>query len=166
MSSDMERTIEFDGPYLDILVLKNRGYCCSQIVAKLVLRKLGQENPDLVRSMAALCYGTGYSGGTCGVLTGGACALSLSLAADPAREQADDRLPSLLSDFVEWFTSQATGSYGGTKCDDILAASPDKRACSDLIAATLKKIHGLMESPGPADEGKAAPQLRREEALP
>jgi|GEM_PF-222699 len=146
MSGSLERMIPFDGPHVDILLLKQRGYCCSQIMVKLILRELGRDNADLVRSMAALCFGTGYSGGTCGVLTGGACALSLCLGGDSAEEQPDARLPGLLIELVEWFTARATASYGGTRCEDILAASPDKRACFDLLMAALEKIRELVET--------------------
>ena len=137
MSQLREAGISLDGPYLDILQLNKSGYCCSQIMVKLVLKSLGQENPDLVRSMAGLCHGVGYSGGTCGVLTGGACALSLSLG---KLEFADQALPSRLSELVQWFTDLATDCYGGIRCDQIMALSPGKRACSALMVATLEKV--------------------------
>ena len=141
--TDMTQVIQLDGPYLDILTLRHEGYCCSQIIMKLVLRDLGLENPELVRSMAALCYGSGHESGTCGILTAAACALSLSLGDNPKRELVASDLPLLLGELVGWFTAQVESAYGGIRCEEILAASPDKRACSLLLIATLEKLHAM-----------------------
>jgi len=143
MSHVREADISLDGPYLEILLLNKSGYCCSQIMVKLVLKSLGRDNADLVRSMAGLCHGVGYSGGTCGVLTGGACALSLALGTE---EFADQALPSRLSELVRWFSALATDGYGGIRCDQIMAASPGKRACSALMVATLEQVLALASS--------------------
>jgi hypothetical protein len=151
MNLNTEAEIHLDGPYLDILLLNKEGYCCSQIMVKLVLKSLGRDNADLVRAMAALCHGIGYSGGTCGVLTGGACALSLSLG---TQEFADQALPSRLSELVDWFTTMATDCYGGIRCDQILAASPGKRACSALMVATLEKVLSLSQCDAVTDKGR------------
>ena len=55
-------TISLDGPYLDIISLRQSGLCCSQIIVKLVLADLGRDNPDLVRGVAGLCFGGGHLG--------------------------------------------------------------------------------------------------------
>jgi len=143
--------IRFDGPYLDILSLQQNGLCCSQIVVKLLLRDLGRENPDLVRAMAALCFGSGYSGGICGVLTGAACALSLCLEGSSDQELPDPMLPLLLGELSDWFAIQAERSYGGSRCAEILAASPDKRACTLLLISTLEKLQSMLATTGSAE---------------
>lgn len=145
-------TIQLDGPYLDILSLRQSGLCCSQIVVKLLLNDLGRENRDLVRSMAALCFGS-YTGGVCGILTGAACALSLCLGTNPDREQQDPQLPLLLGELSDWFTIQAERSYGGIRCTDILAASPDKRACTLLLISTLEKLRSMAATVGGPGRG-------------
>ena len=138
--------IQLDGPYLEILSHRQNGLCCSQILVKLILQDMGRENPDLVRSMAALCYGSGYSEGTCGLLTGAACALSLGLEGNPERERADALLTLMLDELCGWFTVKAATSYGGSRCADILAASPDKRACTLLLMGTLEKLTTMLAS--------------------
>ena len=143
MMNDNAATFTLDGPYMEILSLRQKGFCCSQIMVKLVLGDLGRDNPDLVRAMAALCFGGGHPAGTCGVLTGAACALSLCLGSDSGCESADPEFPLLLVELVDWFTVRAEGSYGGSRCDEILAASPDKRACSLLLIATLEKLQSM-----------------------
>lgn len=138
-------TIRLDGPYLEMLSLKHGGYCCSQIVVKLILAERGRDNPDLVRAMAALCNGTG---GVCGILTGAACALSVGLADAPAQELPDSLLPLLLDELTGWFATTAQRSYSGTSCERILEASPDKRACTLLLAATLEKVQAILATEG------------------
>ncbi len=55
--------------------LASQGYCCSQILILMELEEKGIENTDLVKAMAGLCIGTGGSGRTCGIITGGELAL-------------------------------------------------------------------------------------------
>ena len=90
MTRDLAGEIQLSDLFFEILTLNQGGYCCSQIIMKLALRELGQENPELVRAMAGLCFGAGSPEGACGVLTGAACALSLSLG---TAELPDPRLP-------------------------------------------------------------------------
>ena len=144
-ASEPKKIISLDGPYLDILSYKQNGLCCSQIMVKLVLADLGLDNPDLVRGVAALCYGGGHLSGTCGVLTGAACALSVSLGRGLGHEQASPELPLLLGELVDWFTAEAESVYGGIHCGEILAASPDKRGCTLLLISTLEKIRSIPE---------------------
>lgn len=150
--NDEQLTIQLDGPYLDILSLKQRGLCCSQILVKLTLQDLGRENPDLVRAMAALCFGS-HTGGVCGVLTGAACALSLCLESELDREQQHQEIPLLLAELSEWFTLKAERAYGGIRCDEILAASPDKRGCTLLLIATLEKLRSIMATTASSEKG-------------
>lgn len=155
MSGDQAYTIQLDGPYLDILALRQSGLCCSQIIVKLVLRELGRENPDLVRAAAALCFGGGTPDGTCGVLTGAACALSLCLEGNPGSEQQDPLLPLLLDELSGWFavTLKDRHACSGNRCADILAVSPDKRACSLLIISTLEKLQAMTATVGSGAQG-------------
>ena len=146
----MTQAIQLDGPYLDIMYLRHEGYCCSQIIMKLVLRDLRQENPELVRSMASLCYGGGHENGTCGILTAASCALSLSLGGNSNRELPASDLSLLLDELVGWFTLQAQSSYGGIHCEEILSSSPDKRACSLLLIATLEKLQAMRKTASPS----------------
>lgn len=138
-------TITLDGTYLDIISLRQSGFCCSQIMVKLVLADLGRDNPDLVRGVAALCFGSGHLGGTCGVLTGAACALSLCLESGTGREQASPELPLLLGELADWFTAQVNSPAGGTSCAEILSASPNKQGCSLLLISTLEKLRSMPE---------------------
>lgn len=146
MNDNQAQTIQLDDTYLDIMRYRQDGLCCSQILVKLVLRDMGRENSDLIRSMAALCYGSGHSEGMCGILTGAACALSVCLENAENCERADALLPLMLDELFGWFTGKAEAAYGGSRCGEILAASPDKRACSLLLRDTYEKLTTMLAS--------------------
>jgi hypothetical protein len=142
----MERDIKMDKRYLDVMLLNKKGYCCSQIMAILLLKSLGRNNVELVRALGGLCEGVGYSGEICGVLSGGACLLSLCGGKGSDVEVAYEGLPLILSELTEWFRERVADPYGSAKCDDILAHSPDKRACITLLVETYEKVLSLLES--------------------
>lgn len=137
----MSEVIHLEGPYMDMLSLRHEGYCCSQIVVKLMLKEFGWDNPGLVRAMAALCFGTG---GSCGILTGAACALSLCLTDRNGRELPDPMFQLMLDELTGWFTVKAERDYGGVSCEQILQASPDKRACSQLLVGSIEKLTAML----------------------
>lgn len=141
-----EREIKLDSRYLDVIRLEKKGYCCSQIMILFMLKSRGRDNPDLVRAMAGLCNGVGYSGEICGVLSGGACLLSLCAAKGSDDEAPYEGLPVILWELTDWFRKRTEGDYGGSKCDEILAKSPDKRACATLIVETYEKVRSMLES--------------------
>ena len=65
-----------------------------------------------------------------------------------------ERLPLMCSELMEWFRDRTEGEYGGTTCDDILARSPDRRACISLIAETYEKVLSILETPVMIHEGR------------
>jgi hypothetical protein len=78
----------------DIFELRMRGYCCSQILMELGLRKLGKENPDLVQSMAGLCNGL-WRDKTCGILSAAICLLYVAV--------DDEEISKDLDELYDWF---------------------------------------------------------------
>ena len=86
-----------------ILTLSQKGFCCSQILALLILGAQGRENPDLVRSLAGLCHGIGQSGDACGILTGGCCVLSYLVGPDAEDGVAMPEAKIVQEEFVDWF---------------------------------------------------------------
>ncbi len=144
----MERSIDLGGKAMDITLLTRKGYCCSQIMALLMLREMGRENPELVRAMGGLCYGLGYSGDTCGALSGAACLISLLAGKGADDESEKGPAPLMLTELVDWFRERTEGHYGGMRCDDILASKPDKSACLALIDETYDKVLSILASHG------------------
>jgi hypothetical protein len=147
------------GYLLDILPLAARGYCCSQMLALLALEARGEDNPGLVRALGGLCHGMGQCGRTCGVLTGGACVVSLYLGKGADHETASDKADLAVSEFVDWFTER-TAQYGGTACADILGEcfqdKPDLSRCAELIGEAWAQILTILTGLGvdPAGTGE------------
>ncbi len=118
----------------EIMDLHMQGYCCSQIIARICLSRMGKENPDLVEAMGGLCFGMNR-GGTCGILSSAACMLYLHDA-----EEADQWQ---WRDFAEWFEE----SYGSDNCDELLEGNPINKTakCPMMIENALIKLEELME---------------------
>lgn len=131
-----------------MLELYGRGYCCSQIMFILVLNMQGRENPDVVRSMAGLCHGIGFSQNACGVLSGGVCLLSYYAAKGADFEEPKDDFPILLTDFVSWFKDEISAAYGGINCADILKKSPDRSACQEILLSAYSQALRLLTDYG------------------
>lgn len=118
----------------DYLEYKLKGYCCSQIVTEITLKKLGKENPDMVKAMAGLCTG-GNHGGDCGILSAANCMLYL---VNPALADLE-----LSRDLNEWFE----GSFGSMSCEALLEGNPLNKVekCPGMIMATMDKLAELLE---------------------
>lgn len=118
----------------DIFELKLKGYCCSQIIMELGLRKLEKENPDLIKAMAGLCNGL-WQGKTCGILSAAICLLYL---ADP--EEAERFNGSAFSD---WFED----AFGSMECDLLMEGNPLNRVekCPAMLEASFMKVCDLLE---------------------
>lgn len=117
----------------ELFELKLQGYCCSQIIMEMGLRRLHKENPDLVAAMRGLCNGA-WQGKICGILSAAVCLFYL---ADP------ERAGSLSSDFSEWFLE----SYGHADCDDLLEGDPLAKVekCPAMIDASFAWIADRMD---------------------
>lgn len=131
-----------------ILTLSQKGYCCSQILALLILHAQGKENPDLVRSLSGLCHGIGQSGDACGILTGGCCVLAYLVGRETDDDSALPGAKIVLSEFVDWFDEVASEKWGSIHCTDILGeeqpGGPDKSHCRELLAKSWIHLLGVL----------------------
>lgn len=129
-----------------MIALAGHGFSCSQILLLLGLEAQGKENPDLVRAMTALAGGLGFSGDTCGALTGGACLLGLYAGRGTIEEEEDPRLNLMIGELVDWFTSENSALYGGIHCENILAGDPtnQRTRCPGIVANTYEKVQSLL----------------------
>lgn len=118
----------------DIFELKMKGYCCSQIIMELGLRKLEKENPDLIAAMAGLCNGL-WMDKTCGIVSAAICLFYL---VNPSEA---DRFN--VSAFSEWFED----AFGSLDCGALLENNPLNRSekCPAMLEASFQKISELLE---------------------
>jgi C_GCAxxG_C_C family probable redox protein len=129
-----------------MLELGFQGFNCSQILVLLALEAQGKRNPDLVRATSGLLAGLGC-GKVCGALTGGCCVLGLYAGKAHARENADERLQTMLTQFVEWFEEEFTSLYGGINCAEIVQDDARLRLfrCPDIVRRTYEKLTEILE---------------------
>lgn len=118
----------------EILDLKLKGYCCSQILMEMGLKRMEKENLDLIFAMAGLCDGA-KSGRICGILSAGICLLYL---ADP--KEAD---MGLAEDLTDWFED----AFGSTECSELVGEHPLSKVekCSMMLEDSFQKIEELLE---------------------
>ena len=126
------------------------GYGCSQILLLLMLKLLDRKSTDVLKAGYGLCYGLGQSGGVCGLLTGGACALGLVVGKGEDQEEVSPKAQSIIYDYALWF-EERVAIYGGTSCPMIAAGlggggqTPNLLACGDLLSECWEKILTLMQ---------------------
>lgn len=133
-----------------VVELSLEGYCCSQVMALLLLELLGEEDDGFVRAMGGLINGGGYSGGDCGCMSGGACLISYITGKG---EENDADLPghvSALCHFTHWFAEEMKERYGGTDCGEILGGDQRRKMerCPEIMALSFEKCIEILSGKG------------------
>jgi C_GCAxxG_C_C family probable redox protein len=133
-----------------MIQLAQQGYYCSQILLFMGLEAQGKSDADLIRAMAGLAGGLGFSGDICGVITGGACLLGLYAGKGAPEEEEDQRLNIMVNQLVEWFSEEYGRPYGGVSCEAILGDDPQNRTtrCPRLVMETYNKVKALLTENG------------------
>jgi len=130
--------------------LKQQGFFCSQILMILGLELQGKNSPELVRAMHALAGGLGFTGETCGALTGGACLLGVYAGKGMPDEEDDPRLMFMVEDLVKWFKSEYGQAFGGIRCDEILGGDGRNMGarCPTMVLGVFQKVKELLVENG------------------
>lgn len=118
----------------EIMELKLKGYCCSQILLELGLQHLGKESEELISAAAGLCDGV-RMGKVCGILSAAVCLLYLA----DAEAAADGGVEEL----IEWFED----AFGETECEALIAGKPMNKIekCPMMLEATFQKVQEILE---------------------
>ncbi|WP_020590121.1 DVU_1555 family C-GCAxxG-C-C protein [Desulfobacter curvatus] len=119
---------------IEILKLKSKGYCCSQIMVQLVLDMADLENRQLVDFSRGLCMGSKLETGSCGILTAGLCLLAMYAPQDP------DLRASMQDDFRAFFTAAASQ---GIQCRQI-AGDHYPNLNPETCPTLLSQAHGAL----------------------
>ncbi len=130
--------------------LKQQGFYCSQILLIMGMALQGKENPDLVAAMNALAGGIGFTGETCGALTGGACLLGLYAGKGTPKAEEDPRLLFMAEDLVRWFKDEYGVQYDGIRCDEIIGAGGKDMGsrCPAIVLGVFQKVKELLVENG------------------
>lgn len=139
--------------------LHQQDYNCSQILLQLGLEARGTYNPDLIRAMHGLGGGMGFSGKTCGALTGGVCLLSLYAGRGQGEEEAHNNFNLMIGQLVEWFENTIGAEYGSINCLDIIGDDLKTQTinpkCSNIVSATYDQVKEILESRGISMSGES-----------
>ena len=127
-----------------IAQLLQQGYHCSQIMMQLTLDLRQMEEPFVIRSLGGLGGGL-YKQRTCGVLTGGVCALS-SYVPRGEGEPEPVAYKKMAQDLLEWFEAQ----HGCIDCGELVEHQMDKimMFCPGLMASAFEKMLEILEENG------------------
>lgn len=118
----------------EIFELKMKGYCCSQIIMAMGLKRMGKDNEDLINAVAGLCNGM-WRDKTCGILSGALCVLCLADFHEAGKTYIDE--------FTDWFED----SFGSAECSELLEGNPLLKAekCPMMLEAAFTKLEELLE---------------------
>ena len=123
---------------IEILKLKNKGYCCSQIMVQMVLDIADLENRHLVNFARGLCMGSKLETGICGILSAGLCILAMYAPQDP------DLRASMQNDFKAFFTAAASN---GIQCRQIAGAhypNLNPKICPVILAQAHEVLMNIL----------------------
>ncbi len=140
-----------DGDNQVVIELSQKGYCCSQIVVALALRRQNKTNWDLIRGMDGLKGGLGCSGEICGTLTGSVCLMGLYAGRGPVDETPDVRLDIMVQELVIWFCEEIGNNYGGIKCQEIVQHRVERNVlarCQSIMLETYYQSAKILEANG------------------
>ena len=133
-----------------MMELAQQRFHCSEILLFTGLEAQGKTDPDLIKTVSALAGGIGFSGETCGALTGGACLLGLYAGRGSSEEQDNPKMKCMVQDLVEWFSGKYGEAYGGIRCRDITHDNPSipPTRCPRIVAGTYQKVRSLLAENG------------------
>lgn len=128
-----------------VMEYASHGFQCSQILMAIALEDQGKDNEDLLRAMSGLQAGMG-AGKTCGVLTGGCCVLGLVAGWGKPDSTPDERLTTMLTDFVEWFECEYRQRYGSIECASIVGDDQRNRVtrCPGIVLESLERLKQIL----------------------
>ncbi|NTW71401.1 MAG: C_GCAxxG_C_C family protein [Eubacteriaceae bacterium] len=133
--------------------LANAGYCCSQIMIKMVLDLEEKENSDLIGAANGLCLGMGGLQKTCGVLAGGILILGLYAGKRSDTTYPRDEFYGMLKEYTEWFEDE----FESTDCIDIIGVcdiqdytnnQQYRMKCGDILTKNFEKLLQILEENG------------------
>ena len=139
-----------------VIELSQQGFNCSQVLLQMGLEAQGKSDPDLIRAVYGLAWGIGFTNNVCGVLSGGACLLSLYAGKGTPEEEAHENIISMIRELVQWFKDDVGTRYGGINCNDILGEDSASQGanCGNVVVSTYLKVVEILNANGIPLSGK------------
>lgn len=131
-----------------ILTLSQKGFCCSQILALLILGAQGRENPDLVRSLAGCATASARAETPAAFLPEAAAYFPIWWGRTPRTAWPCPEAKIVQEEFVDWFRAACEEKWGSIHCADIIGEDnpegPDKSRCRELLAQSWTRLLGIL----------------------
>jgi len=133
--------------------LVNSGYCCTQVMVKMVLDAEEKENEDLLRAVNGLCMGIGSTQKICGVLTGGIAILGLYAGKGNDTEYVKPEYSDMVDEYTQWFEAE----FGSVECSDIIGTcsvsdyntnQEYRLKCGDTLKKSYEKVQEILRDNG------------------
>lgn len=133
--------------------LVNSGYCCTQVMVKMVLDAEEKENEDLLRAVNGLCMGIGSTQKICGVLTGGIAILGLYAGKGNDTEYVKPEYSDMADEYTKWFEAE----FGSVECRDIIGTCSVsdyntnreyRLKCGDTLKKSFEKVQEILRDNG------------------
>jgi hypothetical protein len=145
----VERKLRSEEEIINRMIeLADKSYNCGQIMMILAMDQEDKKNSDLIRAMSGLADGCGFFKETCGIMTGGACMISLHSGKGSDIEEESENMLLMLQDFGEWFHAEIGQKHNGTTCQDIagdlVGTQGGKVLCGGIILQTFNKINEIL----------------------
>ena len=108
------------------------------------MRRLGIDDPDLLRAMEGFCGGA--CDGACGALAGGAALMGLYLGKGTEREPRSETIRQYVKELTETFRAY----WKGTTCESIVHGEAElrKRICPNVIAGAVEMVWSILGEHG------------------
>lgn len=138
-----------DDTAFKMIKLANSGYCCTQIMIKMVLDEEDKENNDLVKAVNGLCKGIGGCQKTCGVLTGGIAIIGLYAGKGEDIQFPSENYGKMNNEYIKWFEEE----FKSMECMDIIGVysfngeNPNENymlKCGDILLKSYEKIQQIL----------------------
>ncbi|MCL2459050.1 MAG: C-GCAxxG-C-C family protein [Desulfobulbus sp.] len=145
---------------------------CSQVLAKVGLKKLGIDEPSVIKALGSFGGGIGGTGHICGALVGATSVIGTLYSRASLEEKENPRMWAATKKVMAQFT-ELTAPFGGINCGQIARVdwmdrdqvkdfydNPDSRrqCCMTVVGETAKALGELLEQEAERAAAKQAEQ--------
>ena len=140
-----------DDRAFEMVKLFNAGYCCAQVMVKMVLQEEEKANEDLLRALNGFCIGIGNTPKICGVLTAGIAILGLYAGKGNNTEYPKSCYSDMVDEYTQWFETE----FGSTECIDLIGVvsitdwktkQEYRLKCGNLLMKSYEKIQEILRN--------------------
>ncbi len=128
----------------DVAKARAAGFCCSQAVLAVGMKRLGLEDENLLRAASGFCGGG--CAGVCGALEGGCALIGLYLGNGRPKEMRSGDLHGCVDELTETFRAY----WKEVTCEGLIHDDDALRAarCPAFMAGTVEMVWSILQEKG------------------